>query len=573
MDRTLAALGLLKGVETEFVSSYDVANSGILLSLPFLESNYLLKDLDKYFAKLAGYYRLDHIFIVLGFMALSRIKTPEQLIKISPGEWGKCLGLDRIPAIKTMRQKINLISSAPSSYDWSSSVSTSWLNNENNNDGLVGHFYIDGHVRVYYGSQTKLPKHYVSREKLCLRSMIDYWVNDEKGQPFFVLTTALSDGMTKMIREDVVPRILKDVKPRYSESELEADPELHKFVMVYDREAYGYQLMWDMRQIRVACQTYNKFPKLDWPVSVFSAKDVKRVFGNVEKMMIAEKVLEKDVEVIIEGKTTKVKLKVREIRVLTESGHQTAIVSTDYKSSSSEIASYMFARWCQENYFKYMMQDFGIDRLIDYSVQEIDGSSFVISPAYRTLESTGKKQAGKLGSLQKKFGTLAIEEEKLAEDDKKSLNIISYKKAQVLVEIELAQNQLAETKKAKKETLKYIKIDDLKENEKFKQLASPGKHFIDTIKMIAYRAETAMAILIKEWLPDYATNARSILKIFYQADADIIPNKETSVLNIMIHTQTTPTLNKILKNLCEHLNQTNFIFPGTNLKMNYQLIE
>jgi hypothetical protein len=32
-------------------------------------------------------------------------------------------------------------------------------------------------VRVYHGDQTKLPRRYVSRERLCLRGTTDYWVN------------------------------------------------------------------------------------------------------------------------------------------------------------------------------------------------------------------------------------------------------------------------------------------------------------------------------------------------------------------------------------------------------------
>src|SRR5256886_2857874 len=46
------------------------------------------------------------------------------------------------------------------------------------------YFYCDGHVRVYHGDQTALPRHYVARERLCLRATTDYWVNAMDGQPF-----------------------------------------------------------------------------------------------------------------------------------------------------------------------------------------------------------------------------------------------------------------------------------------------------------------------------------------------------------------------------------------------------
>ena len=45
-----------------------------------------------YFPKLKGYYRLEHIFLVLAFMALTRLKSMEQLRFVSPGDKGKGLG-------------------------------------------------------------------------------------------------------------------------------------------------------------------------------------------------------------------------------------------------------------------------------------------------------------------------------------------------------------------------------------------------------------------------------------------------------------------------------------------------
>ena len=39
-------------------------------------------------------------------MALARIGSVEQLRYQAPGEWGKVLGLDRIPEVRTLREKI-----------------------------------------------------------------------------------------------------------------------------------------------------------------------------------------------------------------------------------------------------------------------------------------------------------------------------------------------------------------------------------------------------------------------------------------------------------------------------------
>ena len=63
---------------------------------------------------------------------------------------------------------------------------------------------------------------------------------------------------------------------------------------------------------------------------------------------------------------------VREIRKLTESGHQTSVITTEFKSESSNLGLRMFARWSQENFFKYMKEHFNIDRLMCYKVERTD---------------------------------------------------------------------------------------------------------------------------------------------------------------------------------------------------------
>ena len=70
----------------------------------------------------------------------------------------------------------------------------------------VGTLYVDGHVRVYHGSQTALPRRYVPRQRLCLRGTTDYWVNDALGRPFFVVEKVADPGLLEMLRTDIVPR-------------------------------------------------------------------------------------------------------------------------------------------------------------------------------------------------------------------------------------------------------------------------------------------------------------------------------------------------------------------------------
>ena len=71
----------------------------------------------------------------------------------------------------------------------------------------------------------------------------------------------------------------------------------------------------------------------------------------------------------------------REIRKLTESGHQTSIISTYYEAPHTRLAAQMFSRWCQENFFRYMMQHFTIDQLAEYGTVDVADTERVINPS------------------------------------------------------------------------------------------------------------------------------------------------------------------------------------------------
>ncbi|MFH1776474.1 MAG: putative transposase [Candidatus Omnitrophota bacterium] len=63
--------------------------------------------------------------------------------------------------------------------------------------------------------------------------------------------------------------------------------------------------------------------------------------------------------------------------------------------------------------------------------------------------------------------------------------------------IELYQNEITALKEQRKKLDKHIQISELPESEKYSSLTTEKKHIMDTIKMIAYRAETALATIIQ----------------------------------------------------------------------------
>ena len=131
MDRIAAAMGALEKADIIFQSADDIPNGGVLCALPALLAIGLLRHAQSHFTMPAGYYPMESIFLLLAYLALGRIPSPEQLRFQAPGEWGKLLGLDRIPEVKTLREKTSLLGDdSTRTARWSGQLARDWMEHD-----------------------------------------------------------------------------------------------------------------------------------------------------------------------------------------------------------------------------------------------------------------------------------------------------------------------------------------------------------------------------------------------------------------------------------------------------------
>lgn len=537
-----------------FEPGRDVQAAGVLFAVPALLVNGLLQFSDKYFKPLKGYYSLNSLLLILAFMALLRMRSLERIRYWDPGELGKLVGLDRVPEVRTLRRKVQRLVGKGDAPGWSQELSRHWMQEDPERAGTL---YVDGHVRVYYGKQTKLPKRYVAREKLCLRGITDYWINDALGQPFFVISKTVTAGLLQELRQEIVPRLVKEVPNQPSVKELEADPDRYRFELVFDREGYSPAFFQQMWQQRIACITYRKYVQQAWNESEFEEVQVRYPNQEVGRMKLAERGL-----YLPAGQ-----IWMREIRKLSPSGHQTVLLTTNYASERGQIAARMFSRWSQENFFKYMMQHYGIDRLADYQLEGIDETVQVVNPAWRQLDCKLRSQRGKLARKRAEYGALLLEEEIEEENVQK----YAQQKAELREAITDLQAQIEALKAQRKETNQHICFRELPEAEQFKSFKPSKKQFLDTLKMIAYRAETALVTRLRTHLSK-KDEARSLVRQILHTDADLEPDLEKGILKVRLHNLANPRNHKYVQLLCDSLNATDIHFPGTNLRLVYDLV-
>lgn len=553
--RMMASVGM-GAPEISFSPSFDLVNAGVLLSLPALLAQGLLQHAEAKFMLPNGYYRLNSIFLLLSFMALARLKSVESLRYCAPGEWGKVLGLDRVPEVRTLRQKIALLAADKKPAAWSAELCRQWMKAAPEQAGAL---YVDGHVRVYHGKLANLPRRYVAREKLCLRGSVDYWVNAMDGQPFFFAHKDISSGLINALNNDIVPRLLEEVPNQPSAEALQANPLLHRFTVIFDREGYSPELFLSLKNKRIACISYHKHPEKDWRAEEFQTYQVEMPSGQTAEMRLAER------------GTWLQKLWVREVRRLTQTGHQTPVISTDYQTDATRLAARMFARWSQENFFKYMRENFNLDRLAEYGFEEIPGAENikVVNPQYRRLDQEVRKAQGELNRKHANLGALTMPPMSAPETD---LQSFQEKKSALDEAIAILKDNVKTLKADRKAAGRHITLDQLSETERFTRCLPQAKHLLDTVKMVAYRAETAMANILKEKMSRGNDDARRLLRAIYMTEADLIPNPDEKTLTVRLHHLANQSSDDAVRYLCSELNSTETIFPDTDLRLIYEFV-
>jgi hypothetical protein len=563
-DELSRVLASCKGIPAQptFGNHIDISYGGLLLAFPSLLSCGLLSHISR-FEQVSGYYTATQVFTSLAFLMLLRINRLEQADTVPAGELGRCMGLDRIPEVKTLRQRITRFCQASDVEEWLSLLSSDWMQSD---EALEGVLYVDGHVNLYYGKQTQMPKRFVSRLRLCMSGSTDYWINDRMGAPFFVVHKTINEGMISVLKEEIIPRLNTDVPNQPTQAELSENPNLHRYMLVFDREGYSVEFFEYLTEQRIAFCTYRKNVKEEWPEDEFADYEVITPSGETEIMQLAER------KTTLYAKKEKGKkqkeVTVREIRKKTTSGHQTAIITTNHILTMVKIALFMFARWGQENFFKYMIESFGIDSITSYFKNLIPDMSQVINPEYRELDRLHKKTTTLLNNKKIKYAQISLQNKEMS---KKEIQRYTKKKSDMQLEIEDLEKKRNTIIEKKNTIEKKILFKDLDENQKFSSAVNERKFFLDTIKIIAYRAESALCNIIKKQM-DSPQQARSLIRKLYTAHADFEMDMANSLLIVKLHCTNHWADDKILEYLCAQLNDTETAFPASNLTCLFKLV-
>jgi hypothetical protein len=539
-ERTLARLGQLAEAAPRFIAAEAVRAGGVLLALPSVLTLGLLDAGQQVYGTLRhGFYGLQATLLCLTFMALLRIRTPEQLQGQPPGELGLLLGLDRAPEVKTLRRKLAEMAARRQATPFSQRLAERWVRDQADAVGLL---YIDGHVRPYHGTTHTLPEAYVTRRRLCMPATTDVWVQQQDAQPLFVVTAAANDDLLAMLRRQILPEVRRLVGER-------------RVTVCFDREGWSPKFFQECHTHGFDVLTYRRGPYAAWPRATF-----RPITATVDGREIRYTLAERAVEVLPS-------FRMREVRRLCDNGHQTAILTTREDLPRAIVAYRMFERWTQENFFRYMRQHFALDALVTYAVEPADPERTIPNPARKALRKQLGEARAALKALEHEYGHAARTNSEGRRPTMRGFKIAHGALGQRIRAQEQACRQLSARIAALPER---VPVKAVRDEEDIVTLAPEAKHLTDTIKMVAYRAETGLVRLLAPHYARTEDEGRALIREMLASSADLIPDLGAKRLRVRVHALANPRSNEALAKLCDTLNALAIQYPGTDLTLAYE---
>ncbi len=166
--------------------------------------------------------------------------------------------------------------------------------------------------------------------------------------------------------------------------------------------------------------------------------------------------------------------------------------------------------------------------------------------------------------MQAKFFSLV---EKMNDNPIDILPDITIKQSDYLRSIEKISEQKNQMMEQRRQIPTHITLKEMPQNKRYNKLKTESKLFLNIIKMICYRGETALSEQISPFFARSKEEKRMLIKQIFNTAADLIPDDEKQTLTVILYSLSTPRANFAVEKLCEILNDTQTVFPNTNYKM------
>jgi hypothetical protein len=325
-----------------------------------------------------------------------------------------------------------------------------------------------------------------------------------------------------------------------------------RVTVVFDRGGWSPKLFAKLIKARFDILTYRKGRWKDIPVPQF-VRCEKRIDGRKVSYDLNDRNIR-----LLKGR-----LRLRQITRLSAGGHQTAIVTSRWNLPAAVLAYRMFERWRQENFFKYLGEEFALDALVDHKAEPVDPERTVPNPQRRKAEKELATTRAELKKVQVQYGQAAAANKESRRPTIRGFKIAHGKLGRRIREIE---NRIGVMEEKRSLLPKRVPAKDVG-GKPIMRLSRERHHLTNCIKMVAYQAESDLLALLR---PHYARadeEGRTLVTSALESAGSL--EVGDGELRVTLVPLSSPHRSRAITSLCEALNGMDACFPGTKLKLRF----
>ena len=536
-ERQAARFGQLDEARPVFTQGRQLPLAGLLLALPTLEATGLLEVAETTYGKLRhGFYGLRSVLLALVLLALLREPRAEGATRVVPADLGRILALDRAPEVSTIRRKLGELADRGQAGQLMAGLARRHVDTH---PDAVGFVYIDGHVRAYHGTR-RIPKTHVARMRISMPATLETWVADTNGDPIFAVIAPPSASTAAEVR-----RLLPDLKQLVDG---------RRTTVVFDRGGWSPDLFADLTAEGFDLLTYRKGKIRPEPVAAFTDHTYTDERGTTHRWQLADRKVRIRLTAAGAKRHSRKTITLRQI-VRLNNGHQTHILTSRTDLNTAVIAGRMFNRWRQENYFRYAREHFALDALDTYTTVDDDPDRTVPNPAKRDATRRVRHLEQVVADAEATLGR------------HRNTPQLSGSLDELEATLDEVRGQLDAARQASANTPARLPLAQVAPDARL--LDSETKLVTHACRIAAYNAESALARLVA---PHYARandEARSLIREALTAAGDL--HIADGQIHVALNPLSAPRRTRALAAICELLNDTQTIYPGTDLVLSYRV--
>jgi hypothetical protein len=584
-ERALARFGLIEHAVPVFAPAARVPLAGLLLALPALQATGLLACARHVFGALPnGFYGLESVLLEAALRTLAGQARAEGATRIDPAAFGRVLGLDRAPEVKTIRRRLGqlagtgkadrLVAAMAQTHlaRTVTSVGTGTADEQGAPVGMV--LYVDGHVRAYQGGR-KIGKTHLARLRFPAPATVETWVSDAHGDPVLVVMAEPGASLAGELRW-LVPELRAAVGDE------------RRVLVGFDRGGWSPALFKHLHANGFDVLTWRKGPAEDVAPAAFTDLTYRDEQTGREHTWRAA-----DSTVTLPLAATKphsgqdnqdAGQQVFTMRQVTlavparagkhtdgdgeQAMRQIHILTTRTDLPTGEVIYRMGSRWRQENYFRYARMHFELDAHDSYAAAQDDPDRLVPNPA--------KKHAH-----QQVIAARARHEQVAAATDAALLQARSPKPGTPVLITNAEHDKLTAALRTAEAALHTAQATHAAIPARLPLAqVNPGQQVLETqtkllthaIRIAAFNTASTLAreLRIHTGYARKNHEAHTLIRQALTWTGDLDPTTP-GVLTVRLDPLPTARASTALAELCEHLTATNTRSPGTDLILRYEM--